>query len=143
MWKYYKNIVNVTLFFLNSSPDFSNNNFFFPPIFGNDITTIPFNFFPPPIFGNAIATITKKNFLFFPLFRQWHCCNWFFLGPLHTRGTQDRTQDSGREFGQRNFVNSIAEIQNLSLSNFSSFSLLLLLNFGNRVVEIFSLSSFR
>ena len=51
-----------------------------------------------------------------------------------------RTQD-GQEFGQRNFGNSVAEIPLLSLSTFFSFSLLFLLNFGNTVVEILSLSS--
>ena len=128
LWKYYKNIVNVTIFF-KFLPRFRQQNFFFPPIFGNDIAIISFNFFS--IFGNAIATITKKNFFFF-LFRQWHCRNCFFLA--------HRTQD-GHEFGQRNFGNSVAEIPLLSLSTFFSFSLLFLLNFGNTVAEILSLSS--
>ena len=97
LWKYYKNIVNVTLLFKKKFlPDF-----FFPPIFGNDIATIPFKIFSPPIFGNAIATITKKKISFFSLFRQWHCCNWFFLGALHTQAhrTGHRTQagNLGRE----------------------------------------------
>ena len=132
LWKYYKNIVNATLF-LKFLPRFRQQNFFFPPIFGNDIAIIPFKFFFFFIFGNAIATITKKkkNFFIF-LFWQWHRRNCFFLA--------HRTQE-GQEFGQRNFGNSVAEIPLLSLSTFFSFSLLFLLNFGNTVAEILSLSS--
>ena len=129
LWKYYKNIVNITLF-LKFLPRFHQQNFFFPPFFGNDIAVIPFIFFS--IFDNAIATIIKNIFSFFFLFRQWHCHNCFFLA--------HKTQD-GQEFGQRNFGNSVAEIPLLSLSTFFSFSLLFLLNFGNTVAEIISLFS--
>ena len=118
LWKYYKNIVNVTLF-LKFLPRFRQQHFFFPSHFRqwHCHNSIQFLY---PIFGNAIATITKKKISFFPLFRQWHC----------------RT-----EFGQRNFGNNVAEIPLLSLSNFFSFSLLLLLNFSNTVAEILSLFS--
>ena len=128
MWKYYKNIVNITLF-LKFLPRFRQQNFFFPPIFGNDIAIIPFNFFFH--FRQCHChNYQKKNFFFF-LFRQWHCRNCFFLA--------HRTQD--KEFGQTNFGNNVAEIPLLSLSPFFSFSLLFLLNFGNSTAEILSLSS--
>ena len=97
--------------FLNFFPDFG-NNIFFP---------IQFSAMPLP-------QLPKKNFFFFPI-------SAMALSQLL------RTQDSGREFGQRNFGNAVTEIQNLSLSNFFPFSLLLLLNFGNTVAEILSLSS--
>ena len=113
LWKYYKNIVNVTLF-LKFLPRFWQQIFFFPSIFGNDITIIPFNFFSH--FRQCHChNYQKKNFFFF-LFRQWHCRNCFF------------SQD-GQEFGQRNFGNSVAEIPLLSLSTFLSFSLLIFVEF--------------
>ena len=62
LWKYYKNIVNVTLFFFfNSSSDFDNNNFFFLPFSAMTLPQFRSIFFSPPIFGNAIATITKNK----------------------------------------------------------------------------------
>ena len=121
LWKYYKNIVNVTLF-LKFLPRFWQQHFFFPLIFDNDIAIIPFNFFFP-IFGNAIAT---------------NCFFFFFFEHSTLGHTGHRTR---QEFGQRNFGNSVAEIPLLSLSNFFCFSLLFLLNFGNTVAEILSLSS--
>ena len=129
LWKYYKNIVNITLF-LKFLPRFRQQIFFFPLIFGNDIAIIPFNFFS--IFDNAIATITKNIFSFFSYFSNDIAAIAFFLA--------HKTQE-GYEFGQRNFGNSVAEIPLLSLSTFFSFSLLFLLNFGNTVIEILSLSS--
>ena len=57
LWKYCKNIVNVTLFFLNSSPDFDNHNFFFLPFSAITLPQLP-----------------KKKF---HLFRQCYCHNWF------------------------------------------------------------------
>ena len=45
-----KNIVDVAIFFFNSSPDFGNQYLFI---------------FFPPIFGNGIATIATK--IFFPI----------------------------------------------------------------------------
>ena len=88
LWKYYKNIVNVTLFlkFLRRF----RQQFFFPPIFNNDIVIIPFKFFS--IFSNASATITKKNFLFFPIST---------IGLPQSLFLTHRTQN-GQEFGQRN-----------------------------------------
>ena len=130
LWKYYKNIVNVTLF-LKFLPRFWQQNFFFPPIFGNEIAIIPFNFFFFH-FRQCYCHNYQKYFFFYILFRQWHCRNCFFLA--------HRIQD-GQEFGQRNFGNNVAEIPLLYLSTFFSFSLLFLLNFGNTVAEILSLSS--
>ena len=72
--------MNVTLFFLNSSPDF-NNHIFFPPIFGNDIATInkkkisPTSAMPLPQF--------YSNFFFPSHFWQWHCPNYqIFFFPI-------------------------------------------------------------
>ena len=115
LWKYYKNIVNVT-FFLKFLPKFWQQIFFFPPIFGNDIAIIPFNFFSH---FRQCHCHNYQNFFFF-LFRQWHCRNCFFLA--------HRTQD-GQEFGQRNFGNSVAEIPLLSLSTLLSFSFLIFVEF--------------
>ena len=124
LWKYYKNIVNVTLFF-KFLPRFWQQQIFF---------TLPFSTMPLP-------QLPKKNFLLFPISAMAlpQLLFFFFFWALHTRA--HKTQDLGREFGQRNFGNSVAEIQNLSLSNFFPFSLLLLLKFGNTVAEILSLSS--
>ena len=129
LWKYYKYIANVTLF-LKFLPRFGQQIFFFPPIFGNDIAIIPFNFFFH--FRQCYCYNYQKKIFFFFLFRQWHCRNCFFLAY--------KTQDK-QEFGQKNFGNSVAEIPLLSLSTFFSFSLLFLLNFGNTVTEVLSLSS--
>ena len=129
LWKYYKNIVNVTLF-LKFLPRFRQQNFFFPPIFSNDIAIIPFNFFFP-FSAMPLPQLPKIFFLFFPILAM-ALPQLLFLA--------HRTQD-GQEFGRRNFGNNVAEIPLLSLSTFFSFSLLFLLNFGNTVAEILSLSS--
>ena len=87
-------------------------------------------FFSLPFSAMPLPQLPEKNF--------------FFFFPISAMALLQLVFFSlDREFGQRNFGNSVAEIQNLSLSNFSSFSLLLLLNFGNSVAEILSLSSFR
>ena len=119
--------MNVTLF-LKFLPRFRQQHFFFfPLIFSNDIAIIPFNFFPP-FSAMPLPQLPKKKFLFFPYFGNGIAAIAF----LHR---------TGQEFGQRNFGNSVAKIPLLSLSNFFSFSLLLLLNFGNTVAKILSLSS--
>ena len=121
LWKYYKNIVNVT-HFLKFLHRFRQQHFFFPPIFGNDIAIIPFNFF-------------------FPHFWQCHCHKLLFFFFFYHSTLGHTGHRTGQEFGQRNFGNSVAEIPLLSLSNFLCFSLLFLLNFGNTVAEILSLFS--
>ena len=56
-----KNIVNVTLFFLNSSPDFGNHNFFFLPFLAMTLPQLPKKNFI--YFDNAITTISlSQNF---------------------------------------------------------------------------------
>ena len=106
LWKYYKNIVNVTLF-LKFLPRFRQQIFFFSSHFRQWHCHNSIQFFS--IFGNAIATITKKkNFFFFPI-------SAIALPQLLFFSTQ--AQD-GQEFGQRNFGNSVAEIPLLSLSPF-------------------------
>ena len=66
LWKYYKNIVNVTLF-LKFLPRFRQQHFFFPLIFGNDIAIIPFNFFPHFRQCHCHNYQKKKKFFFFPI----------------------------------------------------------------------------
>ena len=89
--------------------------FFFFSYFGNALPQIFFFF---PYFGNGIATI-----------------GFFFLA--HPTSSTQHTYS-----GSKNFDNHIIEIHAFSLSHFFSFSLILLLNFGNDVVEIYSLSLF-
>ena len=60
----------------------------------------------------------------------------FFLGVLTLR-----TQVGN--LGNRYFGNTVAEIQNFLSPTFSSFSLILLLNFSNGIAEIHTFSSFR
>ena len=115
--------------------------FFFLPFSAMTLPQFDSIFFPLPFSAMPLPQLPKKKYFFFYLFRQWHCRNCFFVfRALHTRAHKIGTR-LGQEFGQRNFGNSVAEIQNLSLSNFFPFSLLLLLNFGNTVAEILSLSS--
>ena len=127
LWKYYKNIVNVTLF-LKFLPRFRQQNFFFSSHFRQWHCHNSIQFFFH--FRQCHCHNYQKYFFIFFLFRQWHCRNCFLS-----------TQDTGQEFGQRNFDNSVVEIPLLSLSTFFSFSLLFLLNFGNTIAEILSLSS--
>ena len=121
LWKYYKNIVNVTLF-LKFLPRFRQHFFFL-----------------------SFSTMTLPQFhsiFFFPHFRQCHCHKLLLFFFFFEHSTLGHTgHKTGQKFGQRNFGNSIAEIPLLSLSNFFFFSLLFLLNFGNTVAEILSLSS--
>ena len=112
-----ENIVDVALFFLNSSHVISATTIFFSAIFGNDIATI--------------AKKKKKN-----LFQQCHCHIWFSLRALTLRAP---TRAAG--ISRRNFGDGIAENQKF-LSPTFSFSLLLLLNFSNGIAEIHSLSSY-
>ena len=65
-------MMDVTLFFLNSSTDFDNRYFFFLPIFSNDIAT---NVFLPI---SAMA-LPQTNFFSILQFRQYYCHNFFFL----------------------------------------------------------------
>ena len=113
MWKYYKNIVNVTLF-LKISSQILVTNFFFPSHFQqwhcyNSIQFFfPFSAMPLPQLPNF--------FFFFSYFGNGIAAIVFFA--------QDR-----QEFGQRNFGNSVAEILLFSLSTFLSFSLLIFVEF--------------
>ena len=78
---YCENIVNVTLFFLNSSPDFD-NHFFFKKKFHlfwqwhchNSIPLFPF-----PFSTMALPQLPKKKKKKFHLFRQYHCQNYQFF----------------------------------------------------------------
>ena len=133
---YCENIVNVTLFFLNSSPDFD-NNFFLKKKFHlfwqwhchNSIPLFPFPFSTMALpqlpkkkkknftyFGNTIATITNF-FFFFYLFRQYHCHNSFFFFP-HIFGKDIATITKKTNFIY--FGNTIATI--LFLFFFLTFS---------------------
>ena len=130
--------MNVILFFLNSSLDFGNHNFFFPLIFGNDITTIAkkkFHLFRQCHCHNSIPIF------FFPShFRQWHCHNYhffpyfgngivaigfFFFGSTHTSSIQDT-------LGQGIWA---ARISVTPLPKFKIFSLPLFLFLSHTFVE--------
>ena len=113
-----------------------NSNFFSLPFSAMALPQLPF-FFP-------ISVMALPQLVFFFLggthtSSTGHTISFFFLGGTHTSSTGHiRAENLGRYFG-----NIVAEIQNFLSSTFSSFSLILLLNFGNGVVEIHSLSSFR
>ena len=88
-------------------------------------------FFFPPIFGNGIATIA----IFFFLFRQCHCHIWFSLHALTLRAP---TRAAG--MGRRNFGDGVVENQKFLSPTFSFSLSYFLLNFGNGIAEIHSLS---
>ena len=114
----------------------------------------------------STMTLPQFHSIFFPShFRQCHCHNYqkkiSFFFPISVMALSQlvflaRTGNLGRGisitalpkfkiFLSPTFplsLSVVAKIQNLSLSNFSSFSLLLLLNFGNTVTKILSLFSF-
>ena len=117
LWKYYKNIMNVTFFF-KFLPKFRQQHFFFLPF--STMTLPQFHSIFFPIFGNAIATITKKIFsFFFSLFRQWHCRNclfFFFFWALHTRA--HGTQDSAAKLGRGILVSTLPKFNIFSLHLF-------------------------
>ena len=118
---YCENIVNVTVFFFYSSPDFE-TTFFSPPFSAMSLPQLLQFFFP--ISAMALPQLVYHNFFFF-----------FTLGTPRTLLTQ------ATGIGQRNFGIHITEIQHfLSLPFSSSFSYFLL-NFGNGDTEIYSLSS--
>ena len=106
-----KNIVDIAFFFLNSSPDFSNHYFFFPPIFGNTIATIAKKKNLFAYFGNGIATISLSIFFFS-----------FHFG--HSTHTSSR-------IGHKKFGIPVAEIQHFFSPPFSSSLSYFWLNFSN------------
>ena len=63
LWKYCKNIVDITIFFFFYS--FIDFVTFFPPIFSNAIATIVKKKKLYSYFDNGIATIRLSNFFFF------------------------------------------------------------------------------
>ena len=114
--------------------------FFFPPLFWQchchncqkfipSISAIPLpqTFFFPPIFGNGIATIAKKFFFSHHL---------VFLARTHTSSTHPSSR-----YGQKELQQYHCRKSKISLSYFLSFSLQLLLNFGNGIAAIHSLFS--
>ena len=115
---YCENIVNVTLFFY--SPQISEPHFF-PPIFGNAITTIVTSFFP--YFGNSIATISLSKFFFF----------------FHFGHSTHSHPDS--KIGHRKFDIPVAKIQHFLSPPFSSYLSYFWLNFRKGNTKIQSLSS--
>ena len=119
LWKYCKNIVNMTTFFFYSFIDFVT---FFPPFSAKPLLQWQKKKKLYPYFGNGIATIRLSKFFFFFLF---------------TSGTP-RT---GSRTGQRKFGITIAEIQIFLSSPFSSSLSYFWLNFGNGNTKIQSLSS--
>ena len=113
-------------FFFNSSPDFSNHYFFFPPIFGNAIATIAKKKVLFPYFGNGIAIIrVSQNFFF----------SFHFGYSTHTSHTR------AVKLGRRISVSTLLKFNIFSLPAFSSSFSYFLLNFGNGDTEIRSLSS--
>ena len=87
---------------------------------------LPQTFFFPPIFGNGIATIAK-------FFFSHHLV---FLMRNHTSSTH-----LGSRYRQKELWQYHCRKSKISLSYFLSFSLQLLLNFGNGIATIHSLSS--
>ena len=116
--------------------------------------TIPKVFFTP-YFGNVIATIAKN---LYPLFRQCHCRKLFFFLPFSAMALPQlpifffhhlvflaRTHTSnthpGSRYGQKELQQYHCRKSKISLSYFLSFSLQLLLNFGNGIAAIHSIFS--
>ena len=114
-------------------------------------------FFLPPYFGNVIATIAKN---LYPLFQQYHCHKLFFSLPFSAMAlpqlpkifffshhlvflarTHTSSTHPGSRYGQKELRQYHCRKSKISLSNFLSFSLQLLLNFGNGIAAIHSLSS--
>ena len=113
-------------------------------------------FFLLPYFGNAIATIAKnlyplfrqchcrKLFFFSSHFRQWHCHNCQIFFPHHLvflAGTHTSSTHPGSRYRQKELRQYHYRKSKISLFYFLSFSLQLLLNFGNGIAAIHSLSS--
>ena len=102
------------------------------------VTTI---FFFLPLFRQCIAIIATKKKIS-SLFRQWYCHNWFFFFSIsHFKHTAHLLKQTDRATGiwvitLPKFMHSLSPTFSLSLS------LILLLNFGNGVAKIHSLSSF-
>ena len=118
-----KNIVDVTLFFFNSSIDFDNYNFFFLPFLATWLPQFIFYLFSIPYnFGNLVATIAKSH------------------SGTPTRALHRRCLCSGMNVG-----NTITEIHFFSFPitslNFL-FSHTFSYNFCNDIAEIQYLSSF-
>ena len=132
LWKYYKNIVNITLFF-KFLPRFRQQHFFFLPFSAMTLPQFHSIFFP--IFGNAVATITKKVFFFFLYFGNGIAAItfFFFLSTPHS-GTQDTRP--GKNLGRGISVTALPKFLfflsptfSLSLSYFCWVSATLLPNF--------------
>ena len=111
---------------------------FYPPLSAISLPQLPKIY--TLYFDNAIAA----NFFFSSHFQQWHChnCQFFFfhhlvfLARIHTSSTHP-----GSRYGQKELQQYHCRKSKISLSYFLSFSLQLLLNFGNGIAAIHSLFS--
>ena len=126
MWKYYKNIVDVTTFFFLLIHRFHNFFFHFRQWDCHNCQN-NFFFFFFTLSAMALPQLPKQFFFF--LFRQWHYRNCFFFnwpGSILGRGISVTVLPK--------FLCFLSPPFSFSLSSF-------LLNFGNTVAEILSLSS--
>ena len=89
------------------------------------------------LFWQCIATIATI-FFFLLLFRQWYCHNWFFFSTSHFEHTAYTLEQADRAV--RILVITLPKFMH-SLSPIFSLSHILL-NFGNGIAKIHSLSSF-
>ena len=94
-------------------------------------------FFSSPILAMHCHNC-HKIFFFLLLFRQWYCHNWFFFSTSHFEHTAYTLEQADRAV--RILVITLPKFMH-SLSPIFSLSHILL-NFGNGIAKIHSLSSF-